>query len=264
MCAPARPIRSSIRSIQPNYLSDPIDRRVLLAGMKLARGAAAHAGAGALFRPRPAAGRRGRDRRRTAGLRPPLRLHVVPSDRHRADGTGDRSDRGGGRPVAGARDAGAAGGRCLDHAEHAVGQHLCLDDDDRGEGRRHDPRPAAPGAGGGGGGVKAEPGSNGSGLALVTSLALAPDGQDEHRVDAGHEPVQRDIAARLPPDHQFPLTALHRPADERGMAQYLHRLHDLADPRERVLYLEPRQVLEEAIEIVQHFRRELDAGHAKR
>ena len=37
MCARARPIRSRIRIIQPNYLSDPMDRRVLLGGMRLAR-----------------------------------------------------------------------------------------------------------------------------------------------------------------------------------------------------------------------------------
>ena len=42
-------------AIQPNYLTDPMDRRVLLNGMKLARASAAHAGAGALFRPRRAA-----------------------------------------------------------------------------------------------------------------------------------------------------------------------------------------------------------------
>ena len=37
MCARSRPIRSSIPLIQPNYLAAESDRRVLLAGMKLAR-----------------------------------------------------------------------------------------------------------------------------------------------------------------------------------------------------------------------------------
>ena len=43
-------------------------------------------------------------------------------------------ERGGGRPAAGAWHAGAARGRCLDHAEHAFGQYLCDHADDRGEG----------------------------------------------------------------------------------------------------------------------------------
>ena len=110
--------------IQPNYLADPMDRRVLINGMKLARQTAAHAGTGAVFRRRQLPGPASAERRRVPGLCAAIWFHRVPSDRHRADGAGDRSDRGGGRPVAGAWDAGAAGGGCLDHAEHAVGQHL--------------------------------------------------------------------------------------------------------------------------------------------
>ena len=47
---------------------------------------------------------------------------------------------------------GLAGLRVVDASimpQHAVGEHLCLDDDDRGEGIGHDPRPAAAAAGGG-------------------------------------------------------------------------------------------------------------------
>ena len=38
--------------IQPNYLTDPMDQRVLVKGMQLGAPAAAHAGAGAVFRSR--------------------------------------------------------------------------------------------------------------------------------------------------------------------------------------------------------------------
>jgi choline dehydrogenase len=57
--------------------------------------AAAHHPAGTVFRPRGTARRRGADRRRNAGLCPALWFHRIPSDRHRADGTGQRPDGGG-------------------------------------------------------------------------------------------------------------------------------------------------------------------------
>ncbi len=135
--------------IQPNYLTDPMDQRVLMNGMKLARKLLHTQALAPYFDGDELPGPDVQTRRRVAGLCAPVRLHRVSSDRHRADGTGERPDRGGGRPVAGARVAGAARRRCLDHAEHAVGQYLQFDDDDRGEGVGHDPRPSAAGAGGG-------------------------------------------------------------------------------------------------------------------
>ena len=54
--------------IQPNYLADPMDRRVLHQRHEAGAAAAAHAGTGALFRRRPAAGARRAERRRVAGL----------------------------------------------------------------------------------------------------------------------------------------------------------------------------------------------------
>ena len=69
MCAPrsADPFDDPV--IQPNYLADPMDRRVLLGGMRLARRLLRHAGARALLRRRDAAGPAGAERRRVAGLR---------------------------------------------------------------------------------------------------------------------------------------------------------------------------------------------------
>ena len=109
----------------------------------------AHPGSGALFRSDALPGTRRAYRRGVAGLRPAIWLDRVSPDRHRPDGAGDGQDIGGGRSVAGARAAGHPRGRCLDHAEHAVGEHLQLDHDDRRESVGHDPRPAAVAAGGG-------------------------------------------------------------------------------------------------------------------
>ena len=48
------------------------------------------------------------------------------------------------------------------------------------------------------------------------------------------------------------------------MGQDLNRLDDLGNPRRRIHDLESSQVVEEAIEILQYFRREFDARHAAR
>jgi hypothetical protein len=48
------------------------------------------------------------------------------------------------------------------------------------------------------------------------------------------------------------------------MGQDLNRLDDLGNPRWRIHDLESSQVVEEAIEILQYFRREFDARHAAR
>src|SRR5882757_8830064 len=47
-----------------------------------------------------------------------------------------------------ARTAWVARGRCVDHAEHALGQHVQLDYDDRGKGVGHDKGAATAGSGG--------------------------------------------------------------------------------------------------------------------
>ncbi len=61
-------------------------------------------------------------------------------------------------------------------------------------------------------------------LTAVTQLALASYSQDKDRIESGHERVQRDIAMRTPPDHQFALAAVDRAADERAMGQDLECL----------------------------------------
>ena len=96
-----RPVR---RSGHPAELPEGSDGSARSGqGHALGAQAAAHAGAGTLFRVRRVARTRRPHRRRVAGLRPPIRLDSVSPDRHRADGAGDGQDIGGGRSVAGAR-----------------------------------------------------------------------------------------------------------------------------------------------------------------
>ena len=134
--------------IQPNYLVAESDRQVLLAGMKLARRLLALAGAQQILRPRGIPRPEGAVRRRAARRRQAARHHDLPSHGHLPHGAGQRPDRRGRRSAARARARGAARGRRLDHADHAVGQPQCLGADDRREGRRHDPRQAAARGGG--------------------------------------------------------------------------------------------------------------------
>ena len=139
--------------IQPNYLKDPMDQRVLVKGMHWARQLLHTRALAPYFEVRLAARPRCPYGRRVAGLRAAVWFDGLPPDRHRADGAGDGQDVSGGRRVAYARAAGDPGGGRVDHAEHAVGKHLQLDDDDRREGVGHDPRAVAAGTGGGNCGI---------------------------------------------------------------------------------------------------------------
>src|ERR1700689_121418 len=96
---------------------------------------------------------------------------------------------------------------------------------------------------------------------LVARFTLAAYCQDEDHIESGHEAIQHDIAARLPPDHQFALPTLDRPTDERRMRQNLYRLHDLFDPLGRLCDFESGHVVQETIKIIKDFRREFDSSH---
>ena len=124
--------------IQPNYLSTDADRRVAAEFDPPDAPYRGATGAGAVSSRRISAGRRRARRRGGAGQgRGRYRYHDLSSDRHRQDGTAERSDGGGRRAAARHRHRRAACGRCLGDADHHVGQHQCADDDDRREGGRH-------------------------------------------------------------------------------------------------------------------------------
>ena len=127
--------------IQPNYLAAESDRRVLLAGMKLARRLLRSPALSKYYDreefPGPQA-QSDEDLMTAAKQRGTTTFHLMGTCRMAPD-----SD-----PTAVVDDQlrvrgieGAARGRRLDHADHAVGQPQRLGPDDRREGRRHDPRP---------------------------------------------------------------------------------------------------------------------------
>src|SRR3984957_17957348 len=81
-------------------------------------------------------------------FRPAIWIDGVSSDRYRAHGAGQRQVFSRERRVAGARIARVRRWRCVDHAEHALGEYVQLDHDDRRESIGDDPGPATAGRSG--------------------------------------------------------------------------------------------------------------------
>ena len=136
----SRAIRCAAPAMQPNYLStdtrsrdarrrhppraharrDACARRRIVAGE---------------YRPGPAAS----DRRRSARVREEHRRHHLPSERHRQDGPGVRSDSPSSTPsFAFTASTRPSRRRLQRHADARVRQHQRAGGDDRREGRRHD------------------------------------------------------------------------------------------------------------------------------
>ena len=88
------------------------------------------------------------ERRRVAGRRPPHRRHHLPPYGHLPHVADQRSDGSGGRQLRVHGMQKPAGGGCERDAADDVRQPRRRDDDDCGEGLRHDPRQAAPAGGG--------------------------------------------------------------------------------------------------------------------
>ncbi len=127
--------------IKPNYLSTDEDRRVAAEfdpgcaqDRRAARAREMQAGG-------VSARQLGRRRRRGAGQSGGRHRHHDLSPRgHRQDGARRRSHGGGRRAPARDRARAPARGRRLGHADDHIGEHQCAHHDDRGEGRRDDPR----------------------------------------------------------------------------------------------------------------------------
>ena len=133
--------------IQTNYLTAELDRRVVVAGMKLAR---------RLLKSDPLAPYYDYEDFPGPGVqtddeflagRHQARHHHVPSRLHLPHGPSGRAMGRGRRPVARSWLAGLARDRCLDHAADDLGQPQRLHHDDRRQGERSDPRQDAAGGG---------------------------------------------------------------------------------------------------------------------
>ena len=152
--------------IQTNYLAEELDRRAVVAGMKLARRLLASAPLAPYYAYEDFPGPKRAERRRIPRRRDPARHHHVPSRLHLPHGAGRQQMGRGRRSVARARAAGPARDRRLDHAADDLGQSQCLDHDDRRQGLRHDPRPQRVG-----------PLNNGAAVAPIRQIELPCGGR---------------------------------------------------------------------------------------
>ena len=127
---------AAMPAIRPNYLADPMDRRVLVDGMKIGRRIINNAilDKYRAFEMNPG------DKVQTddewldfARRNGQTTYHVIGTCKMGSDPL-----RGGGRSAARARNCRTARGRCVDHADRAVGQHQRRGHHDRGKRRRHD------------------------------------------------------------------------------------------------------------------------------
>jgi hypothetical protein len=85
--------------------------------------------------------------------------------------------------------------------------------------------------------------------------------KDEDGVDIDDMAVERNMGVRSPADEKFPLGAFDRSDDQRTVSQDVYRLHDLAQPLWDVSSVEAIQVVDEAIEVIEHFGGEFDSRH---
>ncbi len=102
--------------IQTNYLAEEIDRRVVVAGMKLARRLLASEPLKPYYAYEDFPGPKVTSDDELARGRDPARHHHLPSRLHLPDGTGRRAVGGGRRPASGLRHGGPARDRRFDHA----------------------------------------------------------------------------------------------------------------------------------------------------
>ena len=63
------------------------------------------------------------------------------------------------------------------------------------------------------------------------------------------------------PDYEFPLAVIDRTTDLRAVLQHIERLDDLPNTRAGIFDLIAGKVIEDTIEILADFRRQLNARH---
>jgi hypothetical protein len=92
---------------------------------------------------------------------------------------------------------------------------------------------------------------------------LAPDGQHQNSVDLVDVMVKGDIAARFPPNNEFPLSVSDRSANQRILPEHFDRLNYLVDTAGNFRWCVLKLVSKQSIEVLQNFRSQLDARHFK-
>ena len=96
------------------------------------------------------------------------------------------------------------------------------------------------------------------------SFPLVAHGKDENGIDFGNVTVQSHITVRTAPDHQFSLVVICGAADQGVVLQHVERLDDFPNAQHRIFDLIFGEVIEDAIKIIPHLRRQFDARHFQR
>ena len=93
----------------------------------------------------------------------------------------------------------------------------------------------------------------------MSRLLLTADGEHEQRIKFCNIPIQRDMATCTAPDHEFTKVSPGRPTDQRISFQHIDGPYDVFNVRWRVRSLMPKDMFQDAIEIIPDLCRELDA-----
>src|SRR5579859_1214921 len=96
------------------------------------------------------------------------------------------------------------------------------------------------------------------------SLPLTADGEHDNRVDLLDIAIQGYVATSSAADDQLPRFCGYGPADERIVFEYIDSLNDFPDTATGVFNRILREVIEDAIKVVQDFGSQLDSGHPQR
>ena len=115
------------------------------------------------------------------------------------------------------------------------------------------------------------PGSRGKRLLSANNSALGVPGLalTAHRKHEGgicwrYVAVQHHVPGRAAADNQLTQAAMHGLSDQGMLAQHLQRADDQPDARRCLARFVFEQVIEDAVEVSDDFRRKLDPAHALR
>lgn len=95
----------------------------------------------------------------------------------------------------------------------------------------------------------------------VASLPLTADRKYEDRVELFNVAVQRYVSPGAAPDDQLPRICGYGSSDKRVVPEYIDGLNDFPDSARRIFNSVPREMIENAIEVIPDLGSQLDPGH---
>ena len=96
-------------------------------------------------------------------------------------------------------------------------------------------------------------------LARIADFLLGANCQDEHGVEWRDVSIQRDISVAIATDYQFAQVAGRWTTDQRIAGEHVDRMQDLVDAQPDRGRIMSCQVIENALEVIQHARSEFNA-----